>query len=48
VQHVVRRLLDRLRDGVTVGWAKEQRSEDQQVERSLEQLDSLSFGRHPR
>src|SRR5205807_863104 len=50
LQHVVRGLLDRLRDRVSMRWTKEQGAKNQQIERALEECDAgtVVSSRHPR
>src|SRR5205814_9247356 len=50
LQHIVRAALDRFGYRVTVSRSEPEGSENQQVERALQQLDAvaLSFSRHPR
>ena len=50
LQDLVRGLTDRLHDRVAVGRARLQGSQDQQIERALEELDAfvVVFSRHPR
>jgi hypothetical protein len=50
LQYIVRVEFNRLGDGVAVPRAQQQRAQNQQVQRALEQFNTLflSFGRHSR